>query len=185
MLCAACVTVQEWATEDLEEISPSVIPKATKIFVNGMAFYGPVFFGIPNSPGQLFAVPLITLFVCGLHSFQACGWASTATRRRWWRRCAQCGGRLTSALRSALCTIFGCRWADNQPVWVECTRLTGYFGFDVGAQLYFATPKVTSCNARCRSCGCTPTMGAAAGRCSLWRTRPSRSVKVGGRMHLQ
>jgi hypothetical protein len=27
--------VQEWATEDLEEISPSVVPKATKIFVNG------------------------------------------------------------------------------------------------------------------------------------------------------
>lgn len=27
--------LQEWATEDLEEISPSVIPKATKIFVNG------------------------------------------------------------------------------------------------------------------------------------------------------
>lgn len=26
---------QEWATEDLEEISPSVVPKATKIFVNG------------------------------------------------------------------------------------------------------------------------------------------------------
>lgn len=26
---------QEWATEDLEEISPAVIPKATKIFVNG------------------------------------------------------------------------------------------------------------------------------------------------------
>ncbi|XP_013615793.1 PREDICTED: DNA-directed RNA polymerase II subunit 2-like, partial [Brassica oleracea var. oleracea] len=28
--------LEEWGTENFEEISPSVIPKATKIFVNGM-----------------------------------------------------------------------------------------------------------------------------------------------------
>ncbi|KAL4856586.1 DNA-directed RNA polymerase II subunit RPB2 [Chlorella vulgaris] len=38
---------QEWATEDLEEISPSVIPKATKIFVNG------VWVGIHRDPQTL------------------------------------------------------------------------------------------------------------------------------------
>lgn len=32
--------LQEWATEDLEEISPSVVPKATKIFVNGGLGWG-------------------------------------------------------------------------------------------------------------------------------------------------
>ncbi|KAL4423802.1 hypothetical protein ABPG75_001103 [Micractinium tetrahymenae] len=39
--------LQEWATEDLEEISPSVIPKATKIFVNG------VWVGIHRDPQHL------------------------------------------------------------------------------------------------------------------------------------
>lgn len=39
--------LQEWATEDLEEISPSVIPKATKIFVNG------VWVGIHREPQTL------------------------------------------------------------------------------------------------------------------------------------
>lgn len=38
MPCSAShvLGLQEWTTEDLEEISPSVIPKATKVFVNGV-----------------------------------------------------------------------------------------------------------------------------------------------------
>ncbi|PRW61164.1 DNA-directed RNA polymerase II subunit RPB2 isoform B [Chlorella sorokiniana] len=39
--------LSEWATEDLEEISPSVVPKATKIFVNG------VWVGIHRDPQLL------------------------------------------------------------------------------------------------------------------------------------
>lgn len=39
--------LEEWTTENLEEISPSLIPNATKIFVNGM------WVGVHRQPEQL------------------------------------------------------------------------------------------------------------------------------------
>ena len=39
--------LEEWTMENLEEISPSVIPHATKIFVNG------VWVGVHRDPGDL------------------------------------------------------------------------------------------------------------------------------------
>lgn len=42
-------------------------------------------------------------------SLQACGWASTATRRCWCRRCAPCGGRWTSTQKWGWCTTSGYR----------------------------------------------------------------------------
>ena len=109
--------VQEWATEDLEEISPSVIPKATKIFVNGggSACCGRT--DVCRHCGLAAAAWLCSthqpccanLLARPRHRAQGYGWASTATRRRWWKHCVPCGAKWTSALKSVWCMTSGCR----------------------------------------------------------------------------
>lgn len=183
--------LQEWATEDLEEISPSVVPKATKIFVNGerRLWWGGVrsaalhcqlckaaqgvactrrpsagvWVGIHRDP-QLLVDTLRTMRrqvdvsteVGVVHDIrlqvrrradEGLGLRAGAPRLHA-RRCSEAmpGPRRPVLTHPALHTL-----CDPHP-----------------PPPPHATPHHT------RSCACTPTTGAAAARCSLWRTRRSR-----------
>jgi hypothetical protein len=65
---------------------------------------------LPAVPAQL---PLLTPACCACCAVQACGWASIATRRPWWTRCARCGARWTSPPKWGWCTTYACRWVGS------------------------------------------------------------------------